>query len=184
MTNTNANANAEPTELTPRPVAESEVTLAQMMLPTDANPGGNVHGGTIMKLADTAAGLAAIRHSRHRVATVMMDSMTFLHPVYVGDLVTLHARLNWTGHSSMEIEVRVDAETPITGVRTHTSTAFFVYVAIDEHDNPCPVPPLALKTDEELERWRQAEERRAYRMAARKPASGPPGRSRTGSGRA
>ena len=151
----------------PRRVQESETTLSQVMLPSDANTQGNVHGGTIMKLVDTAGGIAAIRHSRHRVVTVIMDSMTFLEPVYVGDLVTVHARLTWTGRTSMEAEVRVEAENVATGVVTHTSTAYLVYVALDDEGKPYPVPPLELTNGDERARWQQAEARRAYRLASR-----------------
>lgn len=154
-------------QLPAKRVSDSAVTLAQHMLPTDANPWGNVHGGTIMKLVDTAGAIAAMRHARRRCVTVMMDSMTFLHPVYVGDLVALHARLTWTGHTSMEVEVTVEAENVTTGTITHTSTASLVYVALDEQGRPCPVPPLELVTDEERRRWQEAEARRAYRLAQR-----------------
>src|SRR6187402_504205 len=87
--------------------AESVVTLGQLMLPNDANPSGDVHGGVVMKLVDTAAGLTAMRHSQSRCVTVAMDSMTFEGPVHVGDLLHLHSALNWTGRTSMEIEVTV-----------------------------------------------------------------------------
>jgi uncharacterized protein (TIGR00369 family) len=160
-----SDATNQPTDA--REVHESEVTLAQVMLPSDANRFGNVHGGTIMKLADTAAGIAAIRHSRRRVVTVIMDSMTFLEPVYVGDLVTVRARLTWAGTSSMEIEVRAEAEDVPTGRVTHTSTAYLVYVALDDDGKPSQVPKLRITTDEERTRWQQAEVRRAYRLAAR-----------------
>jgi uncharacterized protein (TIGR00369 family) len=148
-------------------VSDSETTLAQVMMPSDANSQGNVHGGTIMKLVDTAGGIAAIRHARHRVVTVIMDSMTFLEPVYVGDLVTIRARLTWTGRTSMETEVRVESENVASGLVTHTSTAYLVYVALDEEGKPCPVPALDLTNDDERTRWRQAEARRAYRLESR-----------------
>lgn len=150
--------------LSPRPVSESETTLAQLMLLTDANPAGNVHGGTIMKLVDTAGGIAAARHAQRRVVTVMMDSMTFLHPVYVGDLVMLHARLTWTGRTSMEVEVVVEAEHVPTGRITRTSTAYLVYVALDDEGRPTPVPPLLVQTEEGRRRWEEAEARRARRL--------------------
>lgn len=150
--------------LSPRPVSDSETTLAQLMLLTDANPAGNVHGGTIMKLVDTAGGIAAARHAQRRVVTVMMDSMTFLHPVYVGDLVMLHARLTWTGRTSMEVEVVVEAEHVPTGRITRTSTAYLVYVALDDEGRPTPVPPLLVQTKEERRRWEEAEARRARRL--------------------
>lgn len=156
----------------PRPVRESETTLSQLMLPTDANPHGNVHGGTIMKLADTAGGIAAMRHARCRVVTVMIDSMSFLEPVYVGDLVTIRARLTWTGRSSMEVEVTVEAEQVRTGRVTRTSSAYLVYVALDDDDHPCPVPPLLTETPEEQRRWQEAEARQAYRLAHRTAEQG------------
>ena len=156
-----------PLDLTPRRVRDSEITLAQMMLPTDANPHGNVHGGVIMKLADTAGGLAATRHARSRVVTVTVDTMTFLEPVFVGNLLRLYACLTWTGRTSMEAEVKVEAEDVISGTVTHTSTAYLVYVALDEADQPRPVPPLALESDEERRRWEQAQRRHQRRMAER-----------------
>ncbi|MHB8993411.1 MAG: acyl-CoA thioesterase, partial [Chloroflexota bacterium] len=80
------------------------------MLPTDANPSGNVHGGTIMKLVDNVGGVVAVRHCRRRIVTARIDEMSFLHPVYVGDLVTLKASMNGVGRTSMEVGVRVETE--------------------------------------------------------------------------
>ena len=97
--------------------------LAQLV-PDDADPSGDVHGGVVMKLVDTAAGLAAMQHARSRVVTVAMDSMTFEAPVHIGDLVHLNARLTWTGRTSMEIEVVVEAENILAGIRRRTSTAY------------------------------------------------------------
>src|SRR5450759_1501400 len=93
-----------------KPVRESEVTMARQMMPADANPWGYVHGGVVMKLVDEAAGSAAIRHARCRVATAAIDYMSFLHPVHVGDLLLLKASVNDVGHTSMEVGVRVEAE--------------------------------------------------------------------------
>jgi uncharacterized protein (TIGR00369 family) len=148
-----------------------ELTLAQVMLPEDANPRGNVHGGTLMKLADTAGGVCAMRHTRKRVVTVVMDSMTFEQPVYVGDLVTLHARLTWTGRTSIETEVSIDVEHVLTGEIRHISTAYFVYVATDADGHPTPVAPFEPSTPEQHQRWQQAEERRALRMRQRLAAA-------------
>lgn len=139
--------------------------LAQLMLPDDANPSGDVHGGVVMKLVDTAAGIAAMRHARSRVVTATMDSMTFEAPVHIGDLLHLQARLTWTGRTSMEIEVFVEAENILAGVRRRTSTAYLVYVALDADGIPRPIPSLALETDEERARWTAAERRRAVRLA-------------------
>jgi acyl-CoA hydrolase len=146
-----------------------ELTLAEVMQPSDANPRGNVHGGTLMKLADTAGGVCAIRHARRPAVTVVLDSMTFEQPVYVGNLVVLHACVTWTGQTSIETEVSIDAEDVLTGEVRHISTAYFVYVAIDEHGRPTRVPPLEIKTPEQRRRWEQAEQRRAVRL------HGPPG---------
>jgi acyl-CoA hydrolase len=145
--------------------AESAVTLGQLMLPNDANPSGDVHGGVVMKLVDTAAGLAAMRHSHSRSVTVAMDYMTFEAPVHIGDLLHLTATLTWTGRTSMEIEVVVEAENILAGTRRRTSTAHLVYVALDEEGRPKPVPPLIPTTDEERTRWAAAERRRAARLA-------------------
>jgi acyl-CoA hydrolase len=134
------------------------------MLPEDANPHGNVHGGALMKLADTAGGTCATRHARRPMVTVVMDSMTFEQPVYVGNLVVLHANVTWTGRTSVETEVTIHAEDLLTGVVRHISTAYFVYVAIDEQGQPTPVRPLEVTTEEQRRQWREAEQRRAARL--------------------
>lgn len=151
-----------------RRVGESQTIMSQVMLPGDANSQGNVHGGTIMKLVDTAGGVAAMRHSRCRVVTARMDEMSFLHPVYVGDLVTLKASLNAVGRTSMEVGVRVEAEDMRTGEVTHTGTAYLVYVALDGHGRPVEVPRLIAETVEEKRRMAEAEERMARRPRARR----------------
>jgi len=116
----------------PKPVADTQVLLAHWMGPTDANGTGNIHGGTIMKLADEAAGLAAIKHSRTRVTTAGVDRMAFLVPVFVGELVTFKAMVNAAWRTSMEMGVRVEAENPLTGEVRHTNSAYFTFVALDE----------------------------------------------------
>jgi acyl-CoA hydrolase len=143
---------------------DSEVILSQQMMPSDANPLGNIHGGAIMKLVDEAGGLAATRHARRPVVTVTMDSMTFLSPVRVGHLLTLRGRVNWVGKSSIEVGVRVEAENPITGEITHTNSAFAVFVALDDEGRPSPVPPLILETEEDRRRWNEGEERQEIRL--------------------
>ncbi len=148
--------------------SDSAITIARQMIPSDANPLGIVHGGEILKMVDEAGGLAAMRHARCPVVTVRLDSMTFLEPIYVGDLVVVKAMVNWVGRTSMEVGIRVEAENPVTGVRTHTNTAFAVYVALDEEGRPKPVPPLVLETEEEKRRWAEAEKRQQHRLAQRK----------------
>ncbi len=146
------------------PAAEDELTLAQVMLPEDANPRGNVHGGTLMKLADTAGGVCATRHARRPVVTAVIDSMTFEQPVYVGNLVVLHATVTWTGRTSIETEVSIEAEDVLSGQVRHISTAYFVYVATDKNGRPTPVRPLDVTTPEQQRRWQDAERRRASRL--------------------
>ena len=134
----------------------------------DANNSGNVHGGVIMHLCDEVAGIAAVRHSGHRVVTAAMDRMTFLHPVYVGDLVTVRATVNAAWRSSMEVGVRVEAEDVRTAEVTHTSTAYLTMVALDEEGRPAAVPPIAPETPEEHRRAREAQFRRDNRLEERR----------------
>ena len=149
-------------------ISDSWVTISQVMLPTDANPQGNVQGGVVMKLVDEAGAIAAVRHSRRPVVTVAVDSMTFLSPIYVGNLVTLAASLSYVGRTSMEVEVLVEAEDPLTGEKTHTNSAYVVYVALDENGQPCEVPALIAETEEERERLARGKQRQAQRLAQRK----------------
>lgn len=145
-------------------VAESKTMMSQVMMPTDANPSGNVHGGTIMKLVDTAGGICAMRHAGRPVVTIVVDTMTFLEPVYVGNLVTLKAQVNWVGHTSLEVGVRVTAENVLDGSINHTSSAYLVYVALDETGKPTEVPRLIVQTKEERRRMQAAEARRERRL--------------------
>lgn len=144
-------------------VVDSRVVLNTLMNPEHANALGNVHGGVIMKLADEAGALAAMRHSRSPVVTVAIDSMTFEEPIYVGNMVTLTAELTYVGRTSMEVRVSVAAEDPLTGSTVNTNLAYFVYVAIERQGRPRPVPPLLVETPEEQVRFQQAQERQAER---------------------
>lgn len=149
----------------PKPASGSHVILTQLMEVTDANLAGNVHGGAIMRLADTAAALAAIKHAGRLCVTVSVDELSFLEPVHVGDVVTLLASVNDVGRTSLECGVRVEAEDPISGGRVHAATAYFVFVALDDEGRPCPVPPIACETDVERRRQREARLRREARAA-------------------
>ena len=151
-------------QFAPKRAAASQLILSQQTLPADANPLGNVHGGVIMKLVDEAGGLCAMRHARRPVVTVAVDSMTFLSPVRVGNLLTLHASVNWVGRSSIEVGVRVEAENPVTGEITHTNSAYAVYVALDDSGRPAPAPPLILETEEERRHWDEGQARQKSRL--------------------
>jgi acyl-CoA hydrolase len=145
--------------------SDSSVILSQAMAITDANLAGNVHGGVIMKLVDTAAGLAAVKHCRSRVVTVAMDEMVFIEPVYRSDVVSLRAQVNDVGRTSMEVGVRVEAENTLSGQRRHVSTAYLAFVALDAQGKPKGVPPLEPETAEERRRMEEAKIRREHRLA-------------------
>jgi acyl-CoA hydrolase len=134
----------------------------------DANVAGNVHGGLILRLCDEVAGIAAVRHSGARVVTAALDRMTFLHPVYVGNLVTVKATVNAAWHTSMEVGVRVEAENVRTGDVTHTSTAYLTMVALDEDGRPSAVPRVEPETADEQRRAREAQLRRDNRLEERR----------------
>lgn len=148
-----------------KPPSASEVTLVQQMELADVNVLGSVHGGVVMKLVDTAAGLAAIKHCGGPVVTVAMDEMSFLEPVRVGDVLTIRATVNDVGTTSLEVGVRVEAEDVVTGHRVHTSSAYLVFVALDEEGRPQPVPPLSPATELERRRQHEAKLRRDARLA-------------------
>jgi acyl-CoA hydrolase len=133
----------------------------------DANTAGNVHGGVIMKLCDEVAGIAAIRHCGLRVVTAGMDRMTFLHPVYVGQLVTVKATVNAAWRTSMEVGVRVESEDVLERRTVHTSGAYLTMVALDPAGRPAAVPPLEPQTDDEVRREREAQLRRDNRLSER-----------------
>jgi uncharacterized protein (TIGR00369 family) len=152
-------------DLAPRAPSASSVELVQLMELTDANLLGNVHGGAVMKLVDTAGGLAAIKHAGAAVVTAAMDEMTFMEPVRLGDVVTVRAMVNDVGTTSMEVGVRVEAVNPLTRACLHTSSAYLVYVALDESGVPCTVPPLEAETPDERRRQAEAKLRRRARLA-------------------
>lgn len=165
MTDTNCQS---PEKDTPqaKTAAESAVTMTHQVLPHDANPAGNVHGGVILKHIDTAAGVVAMRHVRGWAVTASIDRMDFLKPVFVGELVVIKASLNLVGRTSMEIGVRVEAENLLTGEVRHTNSAYLTFVALDENGCPRPAPPLAIEGEVSERRYRQALRRRELRRQA------------------
>ena len=142
----------------------SRISIAQLMQPEHANNIGNVHGGWIMKLVDECGALACMRHAQRRVVTVAVDSMTFRQPIKIGDLVTLTAEVTYTGHTSMEAEVHVEAENPITGVKTHTNNAYLVYVALGDDGLPVSIPQVVAETPEEQQKLDAAKQRQILRL--------------------
>jgi acyl-CoA hydrolase len=149
------------------PPSYARVSLAIITSEREANLLGNIHGGEIMKLADSTAGAVAQRHSGGPAVTAAMDEMAFLHPVHVGDIVRTFAQVNWAGRSSMEIGVRVEAQPwgNAADEPVHVASAYFVFVAIDEDGAPRAVPGLLTETPSEVRREREAQIRRAHRLA-------------------
>jgi len=152
-------------------VSDSNVILAQIMLPADTNPTGNVHGGTIMKLIDNAAYVVAARHTSGNAVTVSIDRLDFHCPVFLGNLLTLKASMNRAGRTSMEVGVRVEAEDLMTGEVRHTSSAYLTFVALGADGRPTPVPELIAETDDERRRFAEAANRYALRKSTKNPVS-------------
>lgn len=151
-----------------RKVSESRITLTQAMGVTEANVLGNVHGGVIMKMCDEAGGTAALKHARRPVVTVAVDSMSFHSAVQIGNLLTVQAEVTWVGRSSMETRLVVTAEDLVSGAITHTNTAYFVYVALNEAGETTEVPPLICETEEEKTLWAEGAARQAMRLERRR----------------
>ncbi len=147
-----------------RPVRESASEYSEMALPNDANPLGNLLGGKVMHLVDMAGALAAMRHARCQVVTASIDSMRFLYPVHIGQLLILRSSVNRAFHTSMEVGVNVMAEDLTTGETWHTSSAYVTFVAVDPGGRPVSVPPVIPETDAEKRRYREAGERRTLRL--------------------
>ena len=149
-------------------VKDTSVVMAQLMTPQDVNLAGNVHGGVIMKLIDTAAGAVATRHAQANSVTASVDRLDFHNPVFVGDLVTFKASLNLVGRTSMEVGVYVQSENLITGQIRHTASAYITLVALDKEGRSMAVAPLILETEEEMRRNREAQARREIRLRVKK----------------
>ena len=154
--------------MNPKSPSESRTTLAQIMGPQDSNNHGNVHGGILMKLCDEAGALSAIKHARKPCVTVAVDRMTFNAPVRLGELVTFDAQVTWVGRSSIEVEIVVCAERVMTGEITHTNTAHFLYVALDNvNGRPTEVPDLLIETDDHRRKHDEAQHRQQVRLELR-----------------
>ena len=154
---------------TPRALRASEtpVELSSLMQPADANFMGVIHGGVILKLIDETAGTCAYRFARTRVVTASIDRTSFHYPVQIGNLVVCKATVNWAGHSSMEIGVRIEAEDLATGTWLHTNSAYMVFVALGDDGRPTAVPRLVVESAAERRRWAAAEARRRVRLEER-----------------
>jgi acyl-CoA hydrolase len=150
-----------------KPVRESVSEYFELALPTDANGLGNLLGGKVMHVVDLAGAMAAMRHARRPTVTAAVDSLRFLHPIRINELVALRSSVNRVFHTSMEVGVRVETENLMTGERLHTCSAYLTFVALDENGKPAPIPPVIPETETELRRYKQAGERRENRLAMR-----------------
>lgn len=150
---------------------ETSAHVIVRMFPSDANPAGNVFGGEILKHIDMVAGIVAQRHAQSNAVTVSMDSVNFIKPVFVGNVLKLNARINYVHNSSMEIEVKAEAEDIITGIKTITGTAFVTFVALDKNGKPTHVPKLLLETDEDRQKFAEGKIRMEERLKHRKKSN-------------
>ena len=148
-------------------VRESASEYSELALPNDANGLGNMLGGKVMHLVDLAAAMAGLRHAHQPIVTASVDSLHFLHPVHIGELIILRSSVNRVFRSSMEIGVKVMTEKLLTGERLHTCSAYLTFVAVDLEGRAIAVPPVIPETEDEIRRYRQAGERREYRLAMR-----------------
>jgi acyl-CoA hydrolase len=147
-----------------RPARLSQSTISEMMMPHMANGLGNVHGGVLLGMIDRVGAVAAIRHARRVCVTVSVDQVDFREPIHLGELVTMQAMVNYVHRTSLEVGVRVEAENLLTGVRRHTNSCYLTFVAIDDVGRPVEAPKVVPETDEEQQRYRAAEMRRAQRI--------------------
>ena len=147
--------------------ADSATEMVQVVLPNDANPLGFILGGTVMHLIDIAGAIACHRHTRSLLVTAAVDGLQFLHPIKVGDLIILNARVTAAWSTSLEVEVEVFSEETLTGLRRMTSRAYLTFVAIDRDGRRLPVPGVILDTAEDRQKAAEAEVRRAERLKAR-----------------
>lgn len=147
-----------------KPMSFSRMQTVQQMTQQDANFVGNVHGGVIMKLIDSTAGMAAAKHCGTNVVTASIDRIDFYSPVFVGDILRVHANLNFTGRTSMELGVRVEAENFMTGEKRHTASAYLTFVSLDQLGKPMEIPQVIPETDDEIRRNTEAVIRRKKRI--------------------
>lgn len=162
-----SNRNNSSTIAAAKPVSASRSEVIEAVLPNDANALGTMLGGRVMHLIDIAGALAATRHSNSYVVTASVDYLDFRFPIQVGEFIVLRASVNRVFQSSMEVGVKVFAENPLTGRQRHTSTAYLTFVALDANRLPHPAPAVIPETEEEKRRYRDAGERRDYRLSMR-----------------
>ena len=148
-------------------IKDSKVIMHELVLPNDTNVLGNVHGGRVMCLMDICAAMTAYKHARQPVVTASVDQLDFLAPAKKGDILILKSSVNYAHRTSMEIGVRIDAESPLTGEVRHTATAYLTFVAIDKNNKPSKIPKLKPVTEDEKRRYDRAKKRHMKRRKNR-----------------
>lgn len=152
---------------TAKPVSASMTTITELMIPSYANFGGKIHGGILLSMMDKVAYACGSKHSGAYCVTVSVDKVEFLQPVEVGELVSLHASVNWVGRSSMIIGIRVEAQNVKLGTIKHTNSCYFTMVAKDDDDKPTQVPALILENPEQVKRFMEALKMREIKQKIR-----------------
>ena len=148
-------------------IKNSHVIMHELVLPNDTNVLGNVHGGRVMCLMDICAAMSAYKHARQPVVTASVDRLDFLAPANKGDILILKSSVNYAHKTSMEIGVRIDAESPFTGEVRHTATAYLTFVAIDDNNKPTKIPKIIPETEDEKRRYERAKNRHLIRRKER-----------------
>ena len=152
-------------------MAQNKLIISQVMMPNQTNPSGNIYGGDIMKMMDSAAYAVTRKYARCNVVTARVDELEFHLPILVGDLVTCTAEIVFVGHSSMEVTVNVDVEDlDQEGKPQRALTAYFTMVALDRNSRPKAVPPLIIDTEEARKAFEEGR-RRYGAQGAEAPAA-------------
>ncbi len=151
----------------PRTIGETRTVVQRIMMPADVNPAGNVYGGSILKYIDEVASIVSFRHARTNVVTASIDRMDFLAPMHVGDILILKAAINYTGKTSMEVGVPVEAEEPRTGHVVHAGSCYLTMVGLDRSGRPTRVPAVTPANDEERAWFENGRRRREARLLVR-----------------
>ena len=151
-----------------RKADRSHVVMTEIVYPSHTNALDTVFGGVVMSWVDIAGSISALRYCGKTVVTASIDDVHFIAPAYKGEIINLKACVNYVHNTSMEVEVRVDSENPITGKFCHIISAYLTFVALDKNKKPTPIPPLKVETEEEKKKFEQAKQRRQWRLERRK----------------
>lgn len=151
-----------------KPVNDSKTTITELMIPSYANFGGKIHGGILLSLMDKVAYACASKHAGTYCVTVSVDKVDFLQPVEVGELVAMHASVNYVGRTSLIVGIRVEAQNVKTGIIKHTNSSYFTMVAKGDDDKPTPVPALILENKEQVKRFIECMGMKEIKQSVRK----------------